>query len=89
MLGESLFFDTIGVELVLQPRNLKLIDSQGAEGPPMKQKNVSDKTCYEQMSHRKQAYAIPSLRVYGSIKQLTQGTGSVNGDAGQGMMVGM
>jgi len=55
----------------------------------MKQKNVSDKTCYEQMSHRKQAYAKPSLRVHGSIKQLTQATGSVNGDAGQGMMVAM
>jgi len=31
-------------------------------------------------------YHAPVLRVHGSLGQLTQGTGSANGDAGQNMM---
>ena len=34
----------------------------------------------------KQPYQKPALKTYGLVKQLTQATGSVNGDAGQGMM---
>ncbi len=34
----------------------------------------------------KKKYQKPELKTYGTVKNLTQATGSVNGDAGQGMM---
>lgn len=36
----------------------------------------------------KREYQKPKLVTYGLVKHLTQSTGSVNGDAGQGMMPG-
>ena len=35
---------------------------------------------------KKQAYQPPSLRTFGRVNILTQGTGSANGDSGQNMM---
>ncbi|MGH8105490.1 MAG: hypothetical protein ACREO1_03550 [Arenimonas sp.] len=35
----------------------------------------------------KKAYASPSLKQYGAIHLMTQGSGAVNGDGGMGMMV--
>jgi hypothetical protein len=37
----------------------------------------------------KKVYQRPSLRTFGSLHVMTQGTGAVNGDAGQSMMPGM
>ncbi len=36
---------------------------------------------------KKKAYASPNLKQYGSVRLMTQGVGSVNGDGGMGMMV--
>ena len=36
----------------------------------------------------KKKYQSPILTTYGSVSHLTRATGSANGDAGQGMMVG-
>ena len=38
---------------------------------------------------RKKAYQRPVLRTFGSLHRMTQGTGDVNGDGGQGMMWSM
>ena len=40
-------------------------------------------------SAKKKPYSSPSLKKFGSVRLMTQGVGSVNGDGGMGMMVGM
>lgn len=56
----------------------------------MKQKPPTETTAAKMTSRdatSKKTYQRPALRVLGSVHLLTQGVGSVNGDAGQGMMV--
>lgn len=53
---------------------------------------MNDKTVFQAMppqktGQKKRAYRPPALQTFGQVNMLTQGTGSVNGDAGQGMMV--
>ena len=84
--GQHVFFPTDKANVARQASNLLLIDSLARNDIAMREKNTSNKTCYKQVSCGKQTYAKPSLTVHGSIKQLTQSTGSVNGDAGQNMM---
>ena len=38
-------------------------------------------------SAEKQSYTRPVFQVYGKLKQLTQSSGSMNGDGGQSMMI--
>jgi hypothetical protein len=38
------------------------------------------------VAQEKAEYRRPTLKMYGSVKDLTQSTGSVNGDGGQHMM---
>lgn len=49
------------------------------------QLETRQKTMGEDTQLIKKAYQKPDLKTYGLVKQLTQSTGSINGDAGQGM----
>lgn len=55
----------------------------------MNQKTVTAVDTQQATSQEKQPYHTPTLQVFGSVNTLTQGTGSVNGDGGQGMMAAM
>jgi hypothetical protein len=56
----------------------------------MQEKSSPSTSCNdENVVFLKKSYAKPMLKNYGHVRHLTQATGSVNGDAGQGMMVGM
>ena len=37
----------------------------------------------------KRTYEAPTLKVFGSVQAMTQGTGPMNGDGGMGMMMAM
>lgn len=41
---------------------------------------------FENIAPRKLEYRKPVLNTYGLVKELTQSTGSMNGDGGQSMM---
>lgn len=51
------------------------------------QLEITKKAMVEDTQLIKKAYKKPDLKTYGLVKQLTQGTGSMNGDGGQTMMV--
>jgi len=48
---------------------------------------MTDKNTAEASAKQRQlVYQTPIMTVYGSVRELTQGTGSQNGDGGQNMM---
>lgn len=53
----------------------------------MKVKDTSISSDKTQPAGKKKPYTPPQVRVYGKLHLLTQGTGNVNGDGGQGMMI--
>lgn len=51
----------------------------------MNEKTVNAIAAPQAPLQKKQPYHTPSLQVFGRVSALTQGTGSMNGDAGQNM----
>lgn len=47
---------------------------------------MKEKQIPKQGVSEKRTYHRPNFRVFGPVKQLTQSTGSANGDGGQNMM---